>query len=126
MSLNLPVSAPPNLVLAMPILFPNAFRLVDWDVDGDQVTVWNLGDSLPTDAQIAAAVATVEWAAFQVTVQAAIDITDTMAIRCIKSGIALPENWVAYYTQLLVLHRSISGDPTQALPSVPAKPAGLL
>jgi len=57
-------------------------------------------------------------------VQAALDQTDLVALRCFKSGAEFPEAWRDYTAALRGLVTSPVADPTAALPVRPAFPAG--
>lgn len=64
------------------------------------------------------------WAAYQAGARAALDKTDTVALRCWKAGKAFPADWAAYTEALRAIVKAESGDPTQPLPSPPDYPAG--
>lgn len=52
--------------------------------------------------------------------QAALDKTDSVAIRCLKAGVAFPSEWQTYVTSL----RAIVNSGTGAMPTQPDYPAG--
>ena len=58
---------------------------------------------------------------FLLSVQAELDRTDLVAIRCIKAGVAFPTEWQTYTTDLRAL---LSSTTAGTLPTPPAYPAG--
>ena len=70
----------------------------------------------PTPAQL--------WGTYQATAQAALDKSDITMLRCTENAVAVPPAWAAYRVALRAIIKAPSGDPTVALPSVPAYPAG--
>jgi len=52
--------------------------------------------------------------------QAALDSSDMTALRCVKAGVAFPEEWQTYVTAL----RDIVSSGTGTIPDRPAYPAG--
>jgi len=64
------------------------------------------------------------WAAYRTSAQDALDKTDIVAIRCVKSGVSFPKEWQAYCAALRAIVSAASGDATQSLPTRPAYPAG--
>ncbi|MBL4776776.1 MULTISPECIES: hypothetical protein [Ralstonia] len=78
----------------------------------------------PTAAQIAAQQAAAAWSAYQATAKAALAVSDITILRCAESAVALPAAWAAYRKALRAIVGASTGDPTQALPTQPAYPAG--
>lgn len=66
----------------------------------------------------------VTWSAYQASAQAALDKTDTVALRCWKAGKAFPADWMSYTEALRAIIKAEAGDPSQPLPRQPEYPAG--
>lgn len=93
----------------------------DWALDTGEI----LFDHEPTSEELLAAFPgyiSPEVEAFRLTVKAALDATDIVAIRCCKAGITFPTEWQAYTAALRTMLSST--DASQALPVMPAYPAG--
>ena len=65
-----------------------------------------------------------EWHKYQQEAQTALDKSDAIAIRCLKSGIAFPTEWQTYVSELRAIIKATSGDVTTALPIQPIYPQG--
>ena len=70
----------------------------------------------PTAAQL--------WAAYQALAQAALVESDKTILRCGENSVAVPATWATYRKALRAIVAATSGDPTVALPTRPAYPAG--
>ncbi|MFM0435891.1 hypothetical protein PQQ84_05480 [Paraburkholderia strydomiana] len=64
------------------------------------------------------------WAAYKANAQDALDKTDIVAIRCVKSGVSFPKEWQTYCAALRAIVSAASGDATQPLPAQPEYPDG--
>ena len=65
------------------------------------------------------------WANYQSQAQAALDKSDTTMLRCAENSVPVPAEWAAYRKALrAIIGAKVAGDPTQALPTIPAYPAG--
>ena len=64
------------------------------------------------------------WAAHQSKAQVELDVSDMVALRCFKAGVAFPAEWLTHVSAMRAVVRAPTGDPTQALPTRPAYPAG--
>ena len=67
------------------------------------------------------------WAEYQQQAQALLDkVTGSSGtvIRCYIAGIPLPAEWQTYISELRAIIKATSGDPSAALPTQPAYPAG--
>lgn len=63
------------------------------------------------------------WKAFQQTALTALGVTDAVALRCFKGGVAFPKDWNDYTWELRKIVDAESGDGSQSLPGQPAYPA---
>ena len=70
----------------------------------------------PTAAQL--------WTVYQGTAQAALTESDKTILRCGENSVAVPAAWATYRKALRAIVAATSGDPTAALPTRPAYPAG--
>jgi hypothetical protein len=64
------------------------------------------------------------WSVYQARAKAALDKTDTVALRCWKAGKAFPADWMSYTEALRAIIKAETGDPTQPLPRQPDYPPG--
>jgi hypothetical protein len=63
------------------------------------------------------------WAEYQGQAYGALAKTDSVAVRCIKSGVAYPSEWQTYTSALRAIVTAATGTPG-TLPPQPAYPAG--
>ncbi|MDA8232847.1 MAG: hypothetical protein M0006_16065, partial [Magnetospirillum sp.] len=64
------------------------------------------------------------WAAYQAKAQALLAKSDITLLRCLETGVPVPAAWAVYRKSLRAIIGAATGDPTQALPVLPAYPAG--
>ena len=87
----------------------------------------NIGDSFNGTDIIPAPPPPITWAQYQQQAQALLDkVTGSSGtvIRCYIAGIPLPAEWQTYISELRAIIKATSGDPSAALPTQPAYPAG--
>ena len=70
----------------------------------------------PTAAQL--------WSVYQASAQAALTESDKIILRCGENAVTVPTAWATYRKDLRAIVAATSGDPTVALPTRPAYPAG--
>ena len=70
----------------------------------------------PTAAQL--------WSVYQASAQAALTESDKTILRCGENSVAVPAAWATYRKALRAIVAATSGDPSVALPTRPAYPAG--
>lgn len=75
-------------------------------------------------AKLSKPTAEAEWGSYQGQAKLALDVTDNVALRCWKAGVAFPDNWKTYVDALRTIVRATGGDPTKPLPTRPTYPAG--
>ena len=102
------------------------YSLATNDDGSKSITHWEYDPpiSIPSDAEVEAALAGLAWQQYQAGAQTALDASDLVAIRCVKAGVPFPAEWQTYCNALRAIMRAPSGDPTQALPSKPEYPSG--
>lgn len=64
------------------------------------------------------------WRQYQSLAVAELEFSDRVAVRCLKAGVAYPNEWLSRDNTLRDIVRSASGDHLQPLPTRPAYPAG--
>ena len=77
-----------------------------------------------TQDQVNTNLSAAQWPAYQAQAQAALDKSDTVAIRCLKAGVAFPAEWQSYVAALRTIVAAATGNPSVPLPTQPAYPAG--
>jgi hypothetical protein len=68
--------------------------------------------------------APVLWKAYQLTARVALTNSDKTILRCMENNVAVPAEWATYRKALRSIISATTGDPTQALPTMPEYPSG--
>ncbi|MDE1906080.1 MAG: hypothetical protein KGH75_06465 [Rhodospirillales bacterium] len=97
-----------------------------FEADGSQDHLIPAGAVAMTAADVAALNSSVpnNWAARQFAARAALTESDLTVLRCYESAVAVPATWATYRKALRAIIAASTGDPTQAMPTKPAYPAG--
>jgi hypothetical protein len=126
MSLDLPIKVSPRFIEAVTELTINMPGLARCEEqDGSLVlTEWTFEIGLPSDDEIAAALAAIDWVKIRAKRQPLLLASDTIAVRCMKAGQPFPADWRAYTTALRDITKQ--ADPLQVeWPTPPAIPSGV-
>lgn len=97
-----------------------------WSPDRSQLIVfdWYFETPIPGDAEIVAALTSVDWRAVRATRTPLLEYTDQVASRCFKAGVEWPADWKTYTQALRDITKQL--DPLNVVwPVLPALPAGV-